>query len=101
MMEKMVRLNRGILFGSRQMFYMPYYNAKKHGVDTESLDEQLSAVRAITDLDCRCSLSLCWKENRELPIMAQRFVDAMKNDYPNYKNDAEYLSKSEYTVPVF
>lgn len=101
MMEKMVRLNRGILFGSRQMFYMPYYNAKKHGVDTESLDEQLSAVRAITDLDCHCSLSLCWKENRELPIMAQRFVDAMKNDYPNYKNDAEYLSKSEYTVPVF
>lgn len=98
MMNKMLHINRGLLFGSRQMMYMRYLYAK----DQISSDHDNYAVvmRPVADLNCKCSLSLCWKEGRELPLMAQKFIDAMENQYPNYQYDIEYLQKKELILPV-
>lgn len=98
MMNKMLRINRGLLFGSRQMMYMRYLYEKEQAASDH--DSYAVVMQPIADLNCKCTLSLCWKEGRELPLMAQKFIDAMENQYPNYRNDAEYLQKKELIMPV-
>lgn len=98
MMNKMLRINRGLLFASRQMMYMRYLYTK--GQPSNDWDSYNIVLQSIADLNCRCSLSLCWKDGRELPLMAQNFINAMENQYPNYQNDAEYLNKKELILPV-
>ena len=79
MMTKMMYLNRGILFASRQMLYMPYLSKDRFFNESPSYEV---IVRSIADLECHYHLALCWKEERELPMMARKFIDAMEQSYP-------------------
>lgn len=89
MMNKMVSQGHGILLASKQMLYMPYFNAKKRN-NMHWLDE-IKVTKTISDLDCHCNLSLCWKKERELPKMACKFIDAIERSYPDYKEDVDYI----------
>lgn len=91
MMAKMVRSNRGLLFDSRQMVYMNYLRFKEH--TTRTKDSYHVVVQTIADLNCRCHLSLCWKKSGALSIAAQKFIQTMERDYPNYTMDKEYREK--------
>lgn len=91
MMNKMVQQGRGILFASKQMLYMPYLSTKKHQAHYLLDDKQVT--RTISDLNCQCNLSLCWKKDRELPQMARKFIDSMEKSYPDFRNDADYIKK--------
>lgn len=96
MMTKMMQLNHGLLFASRQMLYMPYLSEDRF--DREAPSYKV-IVRPIADLECRYHLALCWKEGRELPLMAQKFIAAMEQEYPNYQKDETYLHACEVYYP--
>ncbi len=91
MMTKMMHLNRGILFASRQMLYMPYLSKDRFFNDFPSYEV---IVRSIADLECHYHLALCWKAERELPMMARKFIEAMEQTYPKYQQDENYLHAS-------
>ena len=96
MMTKMLYLNKGFLFASRQMLYMCGHNP-----DIYSNNATLFPIvmRPIVDLNCRYSLSICWKEGRELPAMAWNFIHAMKTQYPDYHNDPAFLNSQQAYYP--
>ena len=96
MMTKMMYLNRGILFASRQMLYMPYLSKDRFFNESPSYEV---IVRSIADLECHYHLALCWKEERELPMMARKFIDAMEQSYPKYQQDEDYLHASAVYYP--
>lgn len=96
MMTKMMRLNQGILFASRQMLYMPYLSKNRFSQETPSYEV---IMRSIADLECRYHLALCWKEERELPMMARKFIDAMEQGYPKYQQDEGYLHADKVYYP--
>ena len=96
MMTKMMHLNRGILFASRQMLYMPYLSKDRFFNELPSYEV---IVRSIADLECHYHLALCWKEERELPMMARKFIDAMEQSYPKYQQDEAYLHASAVYYP--
>ena len=96
MMTKMMHLNRGILFASRQMLYMPYLSKDRFFNELPSYEV---IVRSIADLECHYHLALCWKEERELPMMARKFIDAMEQSYPKYQQDEDYLHASAVYYP--
>jgi len=98
MMAKMVRSNRGLLFDSRQMVYMNYLRFREH---VTGVNESYHVViQTIADLDCRCHLSLCWKKDCILSMAAQKFIQAMERDYPNYTMDKEYQEKKELHLMI-
>ena len=96
MMTKMMHLNRGILFASRQMLYMPYLSKDRFFNELPSYEV---IVRSIADLECHYHLALCWKEERELPMMARKFIDAMEQSYPKYQQDENYLHANAVYYP--
>lgn len=96
MMTKMMHLNRGILFASRQMLYMPYLSKDRFFNELPSYEV---IVRSIADLECHYHLALCWKEERELPMMARKFINAMEQSYPKYQQDEDYLHASAVYYP--
>lgn len=98
MMNKVMYLNQGILFASRQMLYMPYFYYKNK-LDDNQKDHILNFYR-LEDLDCHYNLSLCWKEDYELPLMAQKFIDAIVKTYPKYTDDKEYLKLKQTSLHI-
>lgn len=96
MMTKMMHLNRGILFASRQMLYMPYLSKDRFFNELPSYEV---IVRSIADLECHYHLALCWKEERELPMMARKFINAMEQSYPKYQQDEDYLHAGAVYYP--
>lgn len=99
MMNKVIQLGKGLLFASRQMLYAPYSFRKQFPSELPA-DLVPVVVQAIADLDCQCKFSLCWKKDRELPVMAQKFIDAMEYDYPKYKDDEEYLKDKTMMMSI-
>lgn len=90
MMNKMLSRGRGLLFASRQMLYMrQLILQQEHHQQLAQFD---CHVRSVLDLNCSYQLALCWKENR-LPPMAEMFVQAMENSYPDYHCDWEYMQR--------
>lgn len=96
LMGRALQQNRGILFATRQMLYMPYQSFYK----TASMDDFcLVSMQTVADLDCRTQLAICWKEGRELPVMAYKFIEAMEQTYPKYHDSPEYTDMK--LVPRF
>lgn len=93
MMSKMLRSNRGLLFDSRQMVYLNHLRSRNTKI--KSTDIYPIIMQPIADLNCHYCLSLCWKKDRKLPTVAQKFITAMENDYPNYENDLNYQNAKE------
>ena len=97
MQLKILRRNQGLSFTSKQMTYMWYLYDKDTLTEDEKKallekqDNLFVVMRTIADLNCKCRLSLCWKEGRELPYMAQKFIEAMVWQYPHYDDDPTYM----------
>lgn len=94
LITKMVQLNRGILFATRQLLYVPYLMGKNKKLDDQRTP-YTTVMQSIADVDCRCTLSICWKEDRVLPEMAQQFIAALEKGYPKYTADKEYVQTKE------
>lgn len=96
MMFDILSQGRGLLFVSRQMIYMrDIQNATTDTTNIQTVDVRLLPI---VDLDTAFHLSICWKENRELPIMAKNIVQALSQWYPHYSSDAAYCQKSSFTI---
>ena len=92
MMFNVLNQGRGILFASRQMIYM----RDTHNATTKA--KNLNTVEVcllpIVDLDTTFNLSICWKENRELPAMVNNIVQAFISDYPRFTSYPAYCEKT-------
>lgn len=97
MLGKMLRIGRGLLFGSRQMIYM-----KSGWVQPFRREEDCYEIMVlpIRDVDCHCKLSICWKEGRQLPLMAKRFIEAIETKYPKYTENLEFLSSKRVRTSI-
>lgn len=100
LITKMVHLDRGLLFSSRQMMYIPYLATQKETKEQGATSYITYILQSIADVDCHCTLSLCWKADRVLPEMAQRFIDAIVQNYPDYKEDPVYARTRELRLPL-
>ena len=98
MYSQIMYFNKGLSFDSRQMIYLDYLRAKKVMEGAEI--EKSITVRSIIDLNCQSKISVCWKKNRELPQIARKFIEAMDQEYPNFRQDEEYLQKTELPLVV-
>lgn len=90
MTTRMMEQGRGLMFASWQMIYMLYRNAS---IEVEA---QHNIIRTIADMDGRCKLALCWKKDRPLPLMAEKFIKEMVETYPDYHHDEKFLTAPEY-----
>ena len=57
-------------------------------------------MQPVADVNSKYSLALCWKEGRELPAMAWKFIEAMQNTYPDYHDDEEFENLREVCYPA-
>ncbi len=90
MMSKLEMEGNGIVFATKQMFYAMVLQAKEN----HQFDEyEPVIIHTISDIDCHCNLCMCWKEGRELPAMAGKFIEAMDSTYPRYTDDREFLKE--------
>lgn len=88
MMAELQRRGKGIVFATRQMLYAMYLAERDKG----SLPEgEGMRVHTVSDVDCRCTLCMCWKEGRELPVMARKFIKTMDERYPRYFENDDFL----------
>ena len=88
MMANLQKRGKGIVFATRQMLYAMYLAEQSRGTLPD--DDGLK-VHTVSDVDCRCTLCVCWKEDRELPVMAQKFIKTMDESYPRYFENTEFL----------
>ena len=90
MMSKLVLEGKGVVFATRQMIYMMF----KAALFQEQLEEsEPIMVHTLADMDCCSQLCLCWKEGRELPVMAQKFIEMMDATYPRYNQDEAFMNR--------
>lgn len=90
LMQKLEMDGKGIVFATKQMIYIMAQN------NTHQLSREYAMqykIHTISDMDCRCQLCLCWKEGRELPVMARKFIETMDATYPRYCDDDAFLSE--------
>ena len=98
-MAKMVRSNKGLLFDSRQMVYMNYLRSKEEKGDRQKNGYHIM-IQPIIDVDCNYKLSLCYKKGRKLPLAAQKFINAMEQDYPDYQKDKNYIKTKDLYLTI-
>ncbi len=87
LMQKLEMDGKGIVFATKQMIYVMANN---------NLSREFAMqyrIHTISDMDCRCQLCMCWKADRELPVMAQKFIQAMDATYPRYYDDEAFLNE--------
>ncbi len=96
----MMQCRNAILFSSKQMVYNSYIYNQKNTVQSEWLTQQAVLAKTIVDVDCGCTVSLCWKAGRTLPKMAQLFIDALDKSYLRYSDDAHYMQEPRFVFPV-
>lgn len=90
MMSKLELEGKGIVFATKQMIYMML----KVALHQNQLEEnEIIKVHTIADMDCRSQLCLCWKEGRELPAMAKKFIEMMDGTYPRYNQDTAFMEQ--------
>ena len=88
MMFDIISQGRGLLFVSKQMIYM-------RNVQSATLE---ACFLPILDLKTTFNLSICWKQNRNLPAMAANIVQAFINDYPRFTADRSYCDNGTFTL---
>ena len=88
MTTRMMEQGKGLMFASWQMIYMLYFSP---GL-LENIPQQ-NVVRVIEDVDGHCNLALCWKKDRELPLMAENFIKEMTETYPNYHSSKTFIQE--------
>ena len=99
LITKMLYLDRGLLFSSRQIMYMAQSYLKKDNF-FEGSPLYPVIMQPVADVNSKYSLALCWKEGRELPAMAWKFIEAMQNTYPDYHDDEEFENLREVCYPA-
>lgn len=94
MASQVMGQGNGLMFASKQMIYMGY---RYYPMEAE----QSGVARTIVDIEGRCNLALCWKKNRTLPMMAEKFITELTETYPDYHRDEAYLRELEFSVPKY
>ena len=90
LMQKLEMDGKGIVFATKQMIYIMAQN------NVSRDDAMQFKIHTISDMDCSCQLCVCWKADRELPVMAKKFIDAMDASYPRYSDDEAFMQ--EYSL---
>ena len=90
MMTRLGSEGKGIIFATRQMIYMMIQTA---AAQSQLEEHEPIVVHSIADMDCCSQLCLCWKEGRELPVMAQKFIEMMDATYPRYNQDEAFMNR--------
>lgn len=95
MLTKMLRQGRGLLFASKQMIYM-----KTDHVQPFKTPKDYYAIHMlpIADLDTSCNLHICWKTDRTLPAMAEKFIYELDKNYPKYTDDVSFLTQKTIRI---
>lgn len=89
MMLKLFYKGLALIFSTRQLIYTQLDNIRDYSLSNENSEILLLPIK---DLDTSFKLSVCWKNNRELPIMAQKLFDALINDYAIYSDDNAFIA---------
>lgn len=89
MMIKLFFKGHALIFSTRQLAYT---SLKKIKEDSVIFNNTTIYLLPIVDLDTSFKLSVCWKNTRDLPVMAKRFRDALINNYNKYSDDASFMS---------
>lgn len=89
MMLKLFYKGLALIFSTRQLIYTQRDNIRNYSLSDENPEILLLPIK---DLDTSFKLSVCWKNNRELPIMAQKLLDALINDYAIYSDDNAFIA---------
>lgn len=80
-----------LLFASRQMLYMK----TSLFCPTDLLDKRIELrLVPVADLESHYPFSICWKKNRELPVMADVFIQSLIDGYPKFTDDAAFCEKN-------
>lgn len=96
MMFDILSQGRGLLFVSKQMIYMR--NVQSATSDASNIRTLEACFLPILDLKTTFNLSICWKQNRNLPAMAANIVQAFINDYPRFTADRSYCDNDTFTL---
>lgn len=89
MMLKLFYKGLALIFSTRQLIYTQRDNIRNYSLSDENPEILLLPIK---DLDTSFKLSVCWKNNRELPVMAQKLFDALINDYAIYSDDNAFIA---------
>lgn len=93
MMLKLFFKGLALIFSTRQLIYTQLDNIRDYSLSNENSEILLLPIK---DLDTSFKLSVCWKNNRELPVMAQKLFDALINDYAIYSDDSTFVVNLPY-----
>lgn len=89
MMIKLFLKGHALLFSTRQLMYTQLTSDKQNSL----LDYETGLyLLPVTDLNTKFKLSVCWKNDRDLPTMAEKLRNALIHDYNKYSDDTEYTS---------
>lgn len=89
MMLKLFYKGHALIFSTHQLIYTQLDFIRKYSLSEENPKILLLPIK---DIDTSFKLSVCWKNNRELPIMAQKLLDALINDYAIYSDDNAFIA---------
>lgn len=90
MMFNLLIKGHALMFSSRESWKMYLQHAKKQ--DEQLYTELLNVpLLPVTDLDTSFDLSVCWKKDRKLPIMAKTLLETMTIQYKKASNSADYI----------
>jgi LysR family transcriptional activator of glutamate synthase operon len=96
LLDLVLKQGRALLFSSRQMTYL------KSGYSRSVPDPAYcyqAVPLAVTDLNISSQFCMCWKRERTLPVMADKFMQAIRSTYPLYNRDQDYLNQKVLSVP--
>lgn len=89
MMLKLFYKGHALIFSTQQLIYTQLSVIREYSLSEETPKILLLPIK---DIDTSFKLSVCWKNNRELPIMAQKLLDALINDYAIYSDDNAFIA---------
>lgn len=95
MLTKMLRQGHGLLFASKQMIYMKTDHVQLHKKEEDYYDIHMLPI---LDLNTSSQLNICWKADRELPLMAKKFIQALLDHYPKYTDDKRFLEQKTIRI---
>lgn len=96
LLDVVLKQGRALLFSSRQMAYLKsgYYRFSPDPVYCYQ-----AVPASIVDLNTASPFCMCWKRDRSLPVMADKFMYAIRSTYPFYNRDQNFLSQKVLSVP--
>ena len=96
LLDMIMKQSRALLFSSRQMAYLKSEYSRS-AVDPRDCYQAIPMT--ISGINTRGHFSMCWKQERPLPIMAEKFKAAMTSTYPLYCTDERYLAQKVLHIP--